>query len=213
MVDLRQPDLSRYPRFSQALEASQEAYLEPGDALYIPTLWWHSVESLDSINVLVNYWWTGAQSGADSPFLSLLYGISSISQLPVEQREAWRNFFDQFVFQIDSDPAAHLPANMDDILGTLSIISLCGWFTRARNTNSHINHIASSILHRTQGTGEANGQERQLERLEAGKAQRRRLAQSRDRAQYLELQHMAQRKNRRESQSSTGRLRDTAEVE
>ena len=37
------------------------AELAPGDALFIPTLWWHHVESLDQqLNCLVNYWWNGA---------------------------------------------------------------------------------------------------------------------------------------------------------
>ena len=56
-VDLRAPDHERFPRFAQALESGQQAVLEPGDAIYIPILWWHGVESLDPLNILVNYWW------------------------------------------------------------------------------------------------------------------------------------------------------------
>jgi hypothetical protein len=120
MVDLRQPDLSRFPRFSLALETAREAHLEPGDALYVPILWWHAVESLDSVNVLVNYWWNTAQKGPDTPFHSLLYSMLLISGLPPEQRESWRAFFDYFVFQTNENPSAHLPPDLKDVLGSLS---------------------------------------------------------------------------------------------
>jgi len=120
MVDLREPDLARFPRFKQALEVGQQADLEPGDAIYIPILWWHSVESLSSLNVLVNYWWNDAATVADSPFHSLLHGMLSMSKLPADQRKSWRDFFDYFVFQTDNDPAEHLPDDIGDVLGSLT---------------------------------------------------------------------------------------------
>ena len=53
-VDLREPDFERFPKFREALETAEEAVLEPGDAIYIPFLWWHGVESLEPLNVLAN---------------------------------------------------------------------------------------------------------------------------------------------------------------
>ena len=55
LVTVADPDLGRFPRFKEALAAAQVAELEPGDAIYIPQLWWHHVESLSKYNVLVNY--------------------------------------------------------------------------------------------------------------------------------------------------------------
>lgn len=57
MVHVTMPDLARYPRFAAALEAGEEAELSPGDAIFIPRDWFHHVESLDTFNMLANYWW------------------------------------------------------------------------------------------------------------------------------------------------------------
>ena len=57
MVDLHEPDFEAFPRFRDALKTAQVAELEPGDAIFIPSMWWHHVEALDPFNVLVNYWW------------------------------------------------------------------------------------------------------------------------------------------------------------
>jgi hypothetical protein len=119
-VDLRAPDHKRFPRFAQALESGQEAVLEPGDAIYIPILWWHGVESLDPLNILVNYWWNDANASDHKPILSLVHTMALMSGLPADQREVWRKFFDHFAFQADGDPGAHLPPDLRDVFGDLS---------------------------------------------------------------------------------------------
>ena len=120
VVDLRAPDHTRFPRFSRALESGQEAVLEPGDAIYIPILWWHGVESLEPLNVLVNYWWNDANSAHHKPILSLIHSMVLMSGLPAVQRESWRTFFDYFAFQTEGDPGAHLPPDLRDVFGNLS---------------------------------------------------------------------------------------------
>ena len=95
LVSLRSPDFEKFPRFRDALAAAQVADLGPGDAIYIPPLWWHHVESLESFNVLVNYWWhdfAGEGASADSAFDALLHGILSIRKLPPATRCAWAAF-------------------------------------------------------------------------------------------------------------------------
>lgn len=59
-VNLRAPDLIRFPKFREALNHALRVELLPGDVLYIPTDWWHGVEALSPINVLVNFWWKGS---------------------------------------------------------------------------------------------------------------------------------------------------------
>ena len=118
MVDLAAPDLARYPRFATAAATALEATLEPGDAIYIPYCWWHAVQSLDAINVLVNYWWSeGQQPGMGGAYDALLHAILAIKHLPEDQRAVWRTWFDFYVFEAEGNPAAHLPAAARGALG------------------------------------------------------------------------------------------------
>ena len=117
MVQLREPDLERYPRFAVAQEHMQVAELEPGDALYVPYFWWHNVESLDDFNVLVNYWWNDADARLGSPFDAMLHGLLAIRDLPANQRSAWKTMFETYVFHEHGEPVAHLPEQTHGPLG------------------------------------------------------------------------------------------------
>jgi hypothetical protein len=117
MVDIERPDFDRFPKFREALKHALIADLEPGDAIYIPALWWHAVQASGQLNVLVNYWWNDAPPDAGSPMLALGHGLLTISHLPEEKRHAWRNLFDHYVFRANGDPAAHIPVSGRGILG------------------------------------------------------------------------------------------------
>jgi hypothetical protein len=119
-VDLREPDFEKFPRFREALESAQEAVLEPGDAIYVPVLWWHGVESLGPLNILINYWWNDAAPATHKPILALIHTVALMSALPAEERDVWRRFFDVFAFHAEGDPGAHLPSDVRDVLGELS---------------------------------------------------------------------------------------------
>jgi hypothetical protein len=121
MVSLQDPDLEAYPRFAAALAAATVAELEPGDAVYIPPLWWHHVEALDTFNLLVNYWWSSAPARAGSPFECLIHGLLTVRDLPAPEREAWRAVFDHYLFGRNGDPAAHLPPEARGVLGPPSL--------------------------------------------------------------------------------------------
>jgi len=119
MVDVERPDFGRFPRFREALAAAQFAELEAGDAIYIPALWWHQVESVDAVNVLINYWWGGTHGAADSPVDCLLHTLLVLRELPAEHRAAWGRFFEHFVFGAGGDTVGHLPAASRGVLGSL----------------------------------------------------------------------------------------------
>jgi len=123
LVDFREPDFGRFPRFREALEHAFVAELEPGDAIYIPALWWHHVESLDKCNALVNYWWResiGPAGKANSALNALLLAILDLRHLPPEQRAAWRNIFEHYVFTGGEGTASHIPAARRGVLGDIS---------------------------------------------------------------------------------------------
>jgi hypothetical protein len=123
LVRLAAPDFERFPRFREALAAAQVAELGPGDAIYIPSLWWHHVESLEKVNALVNYWWKGppgAAVNADSALDCLLLAVLRLRQLPPDQRRAWASIFDHYVFNAANDDAGHIPEHRRGILGAMS---------------------------------------------------------------------------------------------
>ena len=116
MVPLRNPDLARFPRFADALAASQSADLTPGDAIFIPYGWWHHVEALEPFNVLVNYWWNEARQ-VGSPFDSMLHAVLTLRDLPPEQRAVWRALFEHYVFTSGDESMSHLPREQRGMLG------------------------------------------------------------------------------------------------
>jgi cupin-like protein len=123
LVKLHEPDFERYPKFREALAAAQSAELGPGDALYIPPLWWHHVESLEPFNLLVNYWWHalgGAAVGAVSGFDALLVSILNVRALPPEARAAWRSLFEHYVFGDQDQVTGHIPPHRLGLLGSLT---------------------------------------------------------------------------------------------
>jgi hypothetical protein len=129
LVSLRNPDFDRYPKFRQAMAAAYGAEVGPGDAIFIPPLWWHHVESLEPFNVLVNYWWhdlAGDGALADSAFDALLHGIVGIRALPPATRRAWAAFFEQYVFGDIAEGVEHISPERRGILGTLSAEQLAG---------------------------------------------------------------------------------------
>jgi hypothetical protein len=119
MVDLREPDFDRYPRFREALAQAQIADLEPGDALFYPAMWWHNVEALDSFNVMVNYWWNLSPAYVDTPMITLLHAILSLRDRPEQEKQAWKRLFDYYVFGKPELPRAHLPEHARGVLGDL----------------------------------------------------------------------------------------------
>jgi hypothetical protein len=119
-VAVNSPDLERYPRYAQALAASREATLEPGDAIYIPSLWFHSVESLEPFNLLVNYWWEAPEANAGQVQAALLHALMAMAPLSQRQRSAWQAVFDHLVFRADGDPLAHIPPEIRGLLGEIT---------------------------------------------------------------------------------------------
>ncbi len=117
MVDPQTPDLERYPRYAEAWAHAMQTTLEPGDALYLPYAWWHGVDALEPVSILVNYWWNEAPEGAGGGYDALLHAMLAYRHLPDDERQVWRMMFDHYIFCANGDPAEHLPDHAKGIMG------------------------------------------------------------------------------------------------
>lgn len=117
VVDIDAPDLNTYPRFAEALKAALRSELGPGDALYIPAMWWHDVLSLDDFGSLINFWWRDAEPPLLTPLNALYHAVITMRDLPPNEMAAWRNMFNHYIFGDNGDPVEHLPQNARGLLG------------------------------------------------------------------------------------------------
>ena len=120
LVDFAEPDFDRFPRFRDALASAQVAELAPGDAVYMPPLWWHHVHSLERFNILMNWWWHLPAAGREVlPHVldALMLAAASLRSLPPAQREAWRHMFEHYAFDAERDVTGHIPPERQGLLG------------------------------------------------------------------------------------------------
>ena len=120
LVDFAEPDLEKYPKFATAMAHAHVAELQAGDALFIPSMWWHHVEALDSFNVLVNYWWRQSPGYMDTPLNTLTHALLTMRDLPPAQRLAWQELFRHYVFESDGEVTQHIPQHAQGILAPFS---------------------------------------------------------------------------------------------
>ncbi|EKX35179.1 hypothetical protein GUITHDRAFT_158760 [Guillardia theta CCMP2712] len=72
------PDLALHPRFFETWQSRLEGELKPGDAVYIPPLWFHHVR-MPSFSVAVNVFWCGSSPDLYNP--KDLYGNKDLPVL------------------------------------------------------------------------------------------------------------------------------------
>ena len=120
MVDFHDPDFAAYPKFREALRHAQVAELGAGDALHIPSAWWHHVEGLEAFNVLVNYWWRETPRWLGQPQDALNLAMMAIRDLPPGEKAHWRDLFDYYVFENDEDVVKHIPEPARGVLAPLT---------------------------------------------------------------------------------------------
>ena len=119
MVDFLKPDFDKFPRFKEALKHAVTIELEPGDAIFIPSMWWHHVEGLEPFNVLVNYWWRTAPAYAGPGVSALHHAMLTLRDLPDPERQAWKALFDYYIFDNIENSTEHIPEHARGILSRL----------------------------------------------------------------------------------------------
>ncbi len=120
MVDTRNPDTEAFPNFAKAQDQAIVAEMEPGDGIYIPSMWWHQVESFDDFSGLVNFWWRVTPAYLGSPLQALKHCLMSFNGLPVEQKKHWQHVFNYYLFESDLSSLEHIPEAARGSLGELS---------------------------------------------------------------------------------------------
>lgn len=119
VVDVDAPDLAAYPRYAEAQRQARTAELHPGDAIFIPYLWWHAVRSLDPLSILVNYWWSD-HVHPTGPVQAMIHALLAFRDMPPARRAAWRALIEHFALADVQEQAPYLPDNARGILGPIS---------------------------------------------------------------------------------------------
>ena len=119
LVDFSAPDFNRFPRFAQALEAGEVVEMEPGDALFIPSMWFHHVEGLAPVNLLINAWWRQTPEYVDSPLSTLRLALMTLRDLPEKEKRVWQHHLQHFVFSDDPHAWDHIPEAARGLLGPI----------------------------------------------------------------------------------------------
>ena len=120
LVDFVNPDPRSHPLHAEAFDAAVVADLEPGDVLYVPSLWFHHVEAPDPFGAMLNFWWRDAPAHLFTPMITLMHSLLSLRGLPEQEREAWKTVFDHYIFETNGDPMAHLPESARGIFGAMT---------------------------------------------------------------------------------------------
>lgn len=131
LVDFHSPDFDRFPKFRDAMKVARVANLEPGDAVFIPSMWWHHVEATGTFNVLVNYWWRTVPNYLGTPQDVLNHAMMTLRDLPEYEKRVWKDIFEYYVFGDSKSPAEHVPEQIRGILAPIDE-------NQARQTRSFI---------------------------------------------------------------------------
>jgi hypothetical protein len=81
--DPERPDYERFP-LSRAVRPI-EVVLAPGEAMYLPSLWWHQVRSLD-LSLSVNFWWADGAVAQVVRVAELIKRVRGLEIYGLEQR-------------------------------------------------------------------------------------------------------------------------------
>ncbi len=119
LVDFDKPDYEKFPKFREAIKHAQIAELQSGDAIFIPSMWWHHVEGLDDINILINYWWKRSPAFMGNPMDAFKHCLLSIRDLPTSQRKVWENIFNHYIFNSEEENYSHIPESARGLLSPI----------------------------------------------------------------------------------------------
>ena len=80
-------------------------------------MWWHHVQGLSPFNTLVNYWWTTLPAYIPTPMNTLYHAIWTLRDRPENEKRAWKQVFDYYVFGPAGLAGEHFPEQARGVLG------------------------------------------------------------------------------------------------
>jgi len=120
MVDLKNPDFDRFPHVRKALDSAVIVDLQPGDAVYYPSMWWHQVEALSPFNIMINFWWLMTPGHMGNPLDVVMHAMMTLRDRPESEKKAWKEIFEYYIFGSAETPREHLPLVTQGALAELS---------------------------------------------------------------------------------------------
>ncbi|MBU3020717.1 cupin-like domain-containing protein [Aestuariibacter sp. A3R04] len=111
LVNFSNIDEQQFPRFKYALKTATTTTLTAGDAIFIPSLWWHHVQSAKPLNTLLNFWYRHDATPVHQPrpMDALFLTLAAVRDLPDAQKKGWMEIFKYYVFEHDEADTAHIP--------------------------------------------------------------------------------------------------------
>ena len=83
-------------------------------------MWWHHVQGLSPFNTLVNYWWTTLPAYIPTPMNTLYHAIWTLRDRPENEKRAWKQVFDYYVFGPAGLAGEHFPEKARGVLGPIT---------------------------------------------------------------------------------------------
>jgi hypothetical protein len=111
VIDIDHPNYKLYPKFSKSKRSRRECILGPGEFLFIPSLWFHNVISLEPC-VAINIFWRHLE--ADQYEKKDLYGNKDLVLATKAMKEA-----DQVISTLQSLPEYYRPFYAKKIIETM----------------------------------------------------------------------------------------------
>jgi hypothetical protein len=88
------PDLEAFPRYAQAERF--EARLSPGDMLFIPSFWFHTLRHVGDLNLNVNFWWKPDAPQLTPPAMRKVFIESIIARFNLGRKPALPRLLEAF---------------------------------------------------------------------------------------------------------------------
>jgi hypothetical protein len=123
LVDFADPDFEEFHAFAKRSSPLRSRRSSRVTQVFIPSMWWHHVQGLSAFNTLVNYWWTTLPAYIPTPMNTLYHAIWTLRDRPENEKHAWKQVFDYYVFGPAARAGEKLPERLAESWARSPMIS------------------------------------------------------------------------------------------